>query len=332
MLTILDPFKSLADLLGEFHEAHSYGDELSLWCSACHSLPDDPVLTSCLHLYCLECFTEILVEAKADASRPVCEALGCEGFIIPNGFHQLSPAQFQVLAQSIGVTVRDPVLDSARHGVNGVPQPSPFDMFWNAQGTIHAISNTDDIEALSTVMQPPTPQNPALIGTSDRARMSASDKVVESAVKAHREQLLDGLHDSDDDWDLHDGSISYESQSSDARSKGYATSDQEDSDSDNDSISDGPAEHPFINDGPMPKPAKYILDSDSDSATSTDSDSDAGEYDSDVSDVSSTEVRVLRNDWPKEWRLTNPPALYTVIVGGPGPNFRGWWCKERNSR
>lgn len=258
--------------------------------------------------------------------RPVCEAGGCEGFTIPHGFYQLSPAQFHILAQSIGVTVHDP----ARQEVVRFSRLSTFDMFSAVPGIVDAISSTDDVDALSTAILSPELQQSGQVLEYDRASMPLSDKVVESAVKTHREELLDGLHDSDDEWDLSMPGGRFPR----ARSEGYATSDENDNDSDDDSISDGPAEHPFINDGPIPKTVKYILDTDSDSATSTDSDSDSGEYDSDDSDVSATEVRALRNGIPNEWRLTNPPApaQQTLVLGRPGPDNNGWWCKPRTSQ
>lgn len=259
--------------------------------------------------------------------RPICEAGGCEGFSIPHGFHQLSPAQFQILAQSIGFTVHDP----AQQQVARFSRLSTLNMFPAVPGIVDAISSTDDVDALSTAILSPELQQPdeAML-EYDRASMPLSDKVVESAVKSHREELLDGLHDSDDEWDI----IRQGAGIPKARSEGYATPNEDDNDSDDDSISDGPAEHRFINDGLIPKPAKYILDTDTDSATSTDSDSDSDEYDSDVSDVSATEVRRLRQDWPKDWQLTNPPAQQTHFLGrpGPGPDANGWWCKARVSQ
>lgn len=314
LLTRPEHGTSLGELMDQFVQCNEHGEESVLWCAACFELPDDPILTSCLHLYCLECFSEMLVEAKEEVGRPVgrapCEAYGCEGFPTAEKYQQLSPIQFQMLASSVGITVHDPGNNVSETSFPSMPSLDAFSGPWND------ISNQDDVAALWQTINSdpavPLVQNTQFVSSS----LPLFPDLVDAAKRTHEEELLDGLHDSDDDWYLQDAILRYQVGSPKARSEGYATSD------DDNSNNDAP-DHPFIHDGPIPKPAKYILDTES--AKSTESNSDDYEYGSDESDISATEVRLLKREWPDEWRLTNNPGQHTSVSTG-GPNYNGWFC------
>ena len=48
-------------------------------CSSCHQIPDNPYLTSCHHIYCLDCLgLETLLAAQQDQDRASCRVCGVE--------------------------------------------------------------------------------------------------------------------------------------------------------------------------------------------------------------------------------------------------------------
>lgn len=58
----------------------------ALLCPACGGLPDDPRLARCAHVYCDECYSEMVVDASKEAMGSdgflLCESPGCDENIL----------------------------------------------------------------------------------------------------------------------------------------------------------------------------------------------------------------------------------------------------------
>ncbi|KPI41199.1 uncharacterized protein AB675_7998 [Cyphellophora attinorum] len=146
-------FWNIVKLFSQSYE-HSEPDVLS--CGTCCALPDDPVLTDCLHLYCTECFTELLIRYNHGGVSPAPE-LSCEaeeGDQIKN-YIKLSGKMFEILASSVNLVIE---------GRLAVPfeNPQPADMHTCGNGDCSnasmgpameiPASELDDISALWDVI------------------------------------------------------------------------------------------------------------------------------------------------------------------------------------
>lgn len=303
---------TFAEVVDDFSNINDHGAEGVLWCGGCLELPDDPILTSCLHLYCTECFTAMLVSARGADGRCSgtisCEVYECPGFELASGYRQLSVNQFQRLADSVGVIVQDPTSLFGAFPESGfLDDAIAYDGMANQQ---------DDVAALWRSVDPNFDRSPAHFIRTSMGRMRnppAMLNMVNVADRTVEEDDLDGMNDDDDDWDWEDDRIEYGTllSTTSSRSEDYdgyntATEDEEEDEDSDDELGN----RPFVvdDDAPIPGPRRYILDSDSEgSGDESGSDSDA------VSDVSASEAPVLRRDWPVEWRqgLRRPPRPLT---------------------
>ena len=91
----VSPFQAL---LNRFKDAYDQFDvEDALDCPTCESYPpEDPILTDCLCVYCMECFTELLANHANTNSRGPVKCAAYEGETI-RGYHTLTPAHWESL-------------------------------------------------------------------------------------------------------------------------------------------------------------------------------------------------------------------------------------------
>jgi hypothetical protein len=301
-----------------FSQSHEHSEPDVVLCGACCALPDDPVLTDCLHLYCAECFTELLIRYDHRkwpvAAKVVCEAQ--EGDEITN-YIKLTGKMFKFLASSVNldiegrhpVPIRDPeavglhTCGNASMGLVVAGPPSELDditALWDV--VVKAKDHSNDYEdsnedndktlcyhGLSHINTQHTPRYDENHGYRPAQRASCY---------CCSEKDSDGFDDEDD------------------RSDGYETS----SDGEG-SSSEGQAKGPFINDGLIKRPF-YASESED---LNSDSDS-SDEFGDNVSEISRTEVRKLRNEM-YEWRpeLIPRPAPRSVEQRLSAAR-QGWPC------
>lgn len=313
--------KTFAGQVEEFKEINEHGEESVLWCGACLELPDDPILTSCLHLYCTECFSEMLVEAKDPVSGVVpaglinCEAHECPGFDIADGYRQLSASQFKTLVESVGMTVLEPASPTTNQ-----PESHFASTVGAYGGSFDPTVLDDDVAALWQSIDPRDVAVPASRSIHEtRPLFSLPPPETTAARRTRAEDQLDGLFDEDDNWEMVNGILRFQKRAEPKRSVGYKTPEDDDDNSD-----DNLEDHPFINDSELEKAKKYLLDSDS--GESSEPSSSEGEYDSDVSDVSVTEARLLKREWPDSWQVARPVRQPLSMEARIRMQVQGWNC------
>jgi hypothetical protein len=129
----IDEIPDFDDMLQLVEELQEEGTSVvdALSCPACLAYPpDDPVLTSCLCLYCMECLTEMLGRAR---SKSLANSLACLGYDeVIEGYVTLSQHQFEQLLQVRDVREEAPT-DPGWPGPRD--RPDDLELLWHSHET-----------------------------------------------------------------------------------------------------------------------------------------------------------------------------------------------------